>query len=143
MSAAASDKALRQVGLRALRGIQPVGGKHLGRPGWLMNRSSGPHLYEVRRYVEDGSAVHSVQVGDDEVPAIRLEQSRIADRQLVGAPVVAVDERSGRRPDRVSPWAARVELHVFGTRQVEAPGHCEVGELLGTLQRFEREGVVQ
>src|SRR5690606_9702601 len=104
MSAAASDRSLRQVGLRTLRDIQPVRGKHFGRPGWLMNRSSGPHLGEVRRYVEDGSAVHSVQVGDDEVPAVCLEQSRIADRQLVGASVVAVDEGSGCRPDRVSPW---------------------------------------
>lgn len=82
--------------LRALAGIAPVGrSEHLTGPGRLADRPSRAHLLEVRGDVQNGGAVDRVEVGDVKVSAVGTEQAREADRELVGAAVVAVHEGAG------------------------------------------------
>lgn len=130
--------------LRALAGVAPVRGvERLARPGRLVDRAARAHLLAVRGEVQDRGSVDRVKVSDVKVPAVDIEQAREADRELVGAAVVAVHEGAGRRPPGVTAWAAGVQLHVAGARPVEAPGGDEVGELLDALEGLQRVLVVE
>lgn len=79
-------------------GITPVVLEHFPWPVGLPNLAARAHVREPGRDVDDGGAVDGVEVGDQQVAAVDTEQARAADRELVGAAVVAVDVGAGRRP---------------------------------------------